>query len=239
MIYSAAGHIAFAHYPKTAGCTMFQWFTTAFPDAMHLDAERPHMNVRISLQHMRDRKAADPVRGGLRLVKPIDWLLARGRRADDASGLRIIGVLREPFEMLVSLYEFWKKTPPGVEVPPFIDVARSGTFRDFIWMAVVQKEAQTYEQFFDVGGPAWANTRLIDFETLETGLERVCREFGITTAPRLERLNTGSGREQSLEEYRSMAATMCINVRSHFRWYYEHGVRLMIGGRAGQKRAAA
>jgi|LakMenEpi03Aug12_release.lakeMendotaPanAssembly.Ray.scaffolds.fasta_scaffold37817_3 hypothetical protein len=237
MLYSAADNIAFAHYPKTAGCSMFQWFTTAFPDAMHVDPERPHMNVRRSLRHM-GVSGKSGIQGGLRLLNPIDWLAPRrpqaaGRRRD----LRIIGVLREPFEMLVSLYEFWQKTPSGMEVSPFIEAARSGTFRDFLWMAVVQKEIPKYEEFFDVGGPAWHNTRLIDFASLETGLAAVCDEFGIRHAARLERINTGSGRRKTLEAYRSEVVTLGINVRSHFRWYYEHGVRLKVGG--NPRRAAA
>jgi hypothetical protein len=237
MLHSAAGNIAFAHYPKTAGCTMFQWFTTAFPDAMHLDPERPHMNVRRSMRVMGAARTLDGP-GGLRLLNPIDWLAARKPRPAVAdSSLRIVGVIREPFEMLVSLYEFWRKTPAEMEVAPFIDTARHGTFRDFLWMAVVQKEMPKYEEFFDVGGPAWANTRLIDFATLESGLAAVCAEFGIHDTPRLERINAGSGRQRSLEDYRSSVATLVINVRSHFRWYYEHGVRLAIRG--GERRAAA
>ena len=230
MIHSAAGNIAFAHYPKTAGCTMFQWFTTAFPDAMHLDPERPHMNVGRSLRHMGAVAKGSPA-GGLRLLNPIDWLAPRKPRPTVAvSGLRIIGVIREPFEMLVSLYEFWRKTPAGMQVSPFVDTARNGTFRDFLWMAVVQKEMPKYEEFFDVGGPAWANTRLIDFATLESGLAAVCAEFGIHDPPRLERINAGGGRQRSLEDYRASVATLGINVRNHFRWYYEHGVRLAIRG---------
>jgi hypothetical protein len=230
MIHSAAGNIAFAHYPKTAGCTMFQWFTTAFPDAMHLNPERPHMNVGRSLRHMGAVAKSSPP-GGLRLLNPIDWLAPRKLRpAVAASSLRIIGVIREPFEMLVSLYEFWRKTPAEMQVSPFIDTARNGTFRDFLWMAVVQKEMPKYEEFFDVGGPAWANTRLIDFATLESGLAAVCAEFGIHDPPRLERINAGGGRQRSLEDYRAGVATLGINVRSHFRWYYEHGVRLAIRG---------
>lgn len=176
--------------------------------------------------------------GGLRLLNPIDWLAARKPQpAVAASSLRIIGVIREPFEMLVSLYEFWKKTPAEMAVSPFIDTARNGTFRDFLWMAVVQKEMPKYEEFFDVGGPAWANTRLIDFATLEPGLAGVCAEFGIHDTPRLERINAGGGRQRSLEDYRSSVATLVINVRSHFRWYYEHGMRLAIRG--GEHRIAA
>jgi hypothetical protein len=237
MIHSAAGNIAFAHYPKTAGCSMFQWFTTAFPDAMHLDPERPHMNVRRSMRFIAGTRVSS-VSGGLRLLNPADWLAPRRQRAAaDHSGLRIIGVIREPFEMLVSLYEFWRRTPIEMEVSPFIDSARNGTFRDFLWMAVVQKEMPKYEEFFDVGGPAWANTRLIDFAALESGLTAVCAEFGIHGTPSLERINGGGGRQRSLEEYRASVATLGINVRSHFRWYYEHGVRLAIRG--GDRRAAA
>jgi len=237
MLHSAAGNIAFAHYPKTAGCTMFQWFTTAFPDAMHLDPERPHMNVRRGLRSLGTEKTLGGP-GGLRLLNPIDWLAARKPRlAVNALSLRIVGVIREPFEMLVSLYEFWRKTPAEMEVSPFIASARDGTFRDFLWMAVVQKEMPQYEEFFDVGGPAWANTRLIDFATLEPGLAAVCAEFGIHDTPRLERINAGGGRQRSLEDYRASVATMVINVRSHFRWYYEHGVRLAIRG--GERRIAA
>lgn len=237
MIHSAAGNIAFAHYPKTAGCTMFQWFTTAFPDAMHLDPERPHMNVRRSLRFTA-AGGTPAISSGLRLLNPADWLATRRQRIAAANAdLRIIGVIREPFEMLVSLYEFWKKTPADMEVSPFIDAARNGTFRDFLWMAVVQKEMPKYEEFFDVGGPAWANTRLIDFSALESGLAAVCEEFGIHDTPRLERINAGGGRQRSLEDYRASVATMMINVRSHFRWYYEHGVRLAIRG--GDRRAAA
>ena len=237
MIHSAAGNIAFAHYPKTAGCTMFQWFTTAFPDAMHLNPERPHMNVRRSLRFMAAGHTPT-ISGGLRLLNPADWLVPRRQRlAAAGTPPRIIGVIREPFEMLVSLYEFWRKTPAGMEVSPFIATARDGTFNDFIWMAVVQKEMPKYEEFFDVGGPAWANTRLIDFSTLESGLAAVCAEFGIHGTPRLERINAGGARQRSLEDYRASVATMGINVRSHFRWYYEHGVRLAVRG--GDRRAAA
>lgn len=234
MLYSQVRHIAFAHYPKTAGCTLFQWFTAGFPDAVHVDPNNPHMDVRRGLKRLATAAGTETRSGSVRLLRPFDWLHPRTSRL---RGLRVIGVLREPFEMLVSLYEFWRKTPSHIEVPPFIDVARSGTFRDFLWMAVVEKEMPRYEDFFDVGGPAWADTRLIDFHGLETGLAAVCAEFGIGQAVRLERINAGGGRRRSLEEYRAEAATLCLNVRGYFRWYYAHGARLAIRG--GERRIAA
>lgn len=236
MLYSPASNIAFAHYPKTAGCSMFHWFTTVLPDAMHVDAERPHLNVRGSLKRLGMRGLS---RAGRTMGSPIDWLRPRTCRCTGGpAGLRIIGVLREPFEMLVSLYEFWKRTPQGFDVAPFIAAARDGDFPKFIWMAVVQKEMPTYEQFFDVGGPAWPNTRLIDFRSLEAGLVEVCEEFGLGPCPPLERLNASGGRPRALEEYRASVGTMCINIRSHFRWYYEHGVRLALQGSRPVRAAA-
>ena len=235
MLYSPTAHVAFAHYPKTAGCSLFHWFTTVLPDALHLDAAEPHMNVRRGLQHL---GIGEP-RASQRWRRPLDWLTARNPfLAADRSAPRIIGVLREPFEMLVSLYEFWQQTPAALDVPPFIATARNGTFRDFVWMAVLKKELVRYEDFFDVGGPAWEHTRLIDFHSLEAGLAAVSAEFGIPGGQPLERINAGGGRKHSLREYRASVATMVMDIRRHFRWYYEHGVRLMVRGPAPRRVAA-
>ena len=232
MFYSRRNNIALAHFPKTAGTSLVRWFASVFPDAAYLDAERTHLNVRRSL-----RLLGVPGCGGLRLFNPVAWLAPSRPSAEDRP-LRIIGVLREPFEMLVSLYEFWGRTPMGTGIHPFIESARSGTFRDFLWMAVVQKKIGNYEDFFDTAGVAWSNTRLIDFASLDAGLAAVCDEFGIRRGPRLERLNAGTGRQRNLAAYQAEAGTLISNVHSHFRWYYEHGVHLMVRG-AGALRAAA
>lgn len=43
--------------------------------------------------------------------------------------LRVVGVMREPFEMLVSLYEYWRRDVFTNEpTEPFILLARHGEF---------------------------------------------------------------------------------------------------------------
>jgi hypothetical protein len=49
MLYSPAARVAFAHYPKTAGCSMTEWFQRVFPEAAHVDPDNPHVPVRASL----------------------------------------------------------------------------------------------------------------------------------------------------------------------------------------------
>jgi hypothetical protein len=43
VLYSRASRIAFAHYPKTGGTSLQQWFREAFPDAQLLVPDNPHL----------------------------------------------------------------------------------------------------------------------------------------------------------------------------------------------------
>jgi hypothetical protein len=145
-------------------------------------------------------------------------------------GARVIGVIREPFEMLVSLFEYWhrydfKEQPTA----PLIQAARSGGFRRFLAMAVGEGGLPNYESFFDIHGPASANLRLLDFNALEPALLQVCREFGVNVpATKLGYLNAGPSRHRDLQGYRTEAGTLLAHVRSHFRWYYDEGVHRMV-----------
>jgi hypothetical protein len=220
VFYSPSAHVGFAHYTKTAGTSLQHWFRRVFPDGDLLDPANPHLAVRESLA----RIAAPRQRSRWR------WLPAiRGWAASHREPL-IVGVIREPFEMLVSLYEYWRRHEfPAEPTADFILVARQGRFREFLRMAVVDGHAPTYEWFFDVGGRAWARTRLLDFSTIDLGLAAVAEELGIDAAPRLDRRNAAVG-ERDLEAYRSAAGGLLAEVRRHFHWYYHEGVRLTIGG---------
>lgn len=189
-----------------------------FPDGDLLEAENPHLPVAMAL----DRIGGPP--------EPKGWrrLLAAGRRRRGPP--LVVGVIREPFEMLVSLYEYWQRHAFPVEpTAAFILAARHGTFPEFLRMAVVDGHAPTYEWFFDVGGRAWGRTRLLDFATIEIGLTLVARELGIADSPALERRNAAD-RGRDLSAYRRAAADLLPEVRRHFRWYYDEGTRLAIGG---------
>jgi hypothetical protein len=138
--------------------------------------------------------------------------------------------------MLVSLYEYWRRHDFAVEpTAAFIRCARQDSFQAFVRMAVVDGQAPTYEWFFDVGGPAWPSTRLINYHALERGLEELCGELGIDRPPYLEKRNATPG-TRDLDAYRREAGSLNDDVERHFRWYYEYGRAVALG--SGWSRAA-
>lgn len=253
MLYSRSMDIAFAHFPKTAGHSLTRWFRESFPDAAMVEPhpvyEVNHLPVRYSLERLGlvqrrdDRRSAGRrrlTRACVALARTLGrWLPVRAAASHDAAPVavkpcptRIIGVVREPFEMLVSLFEYWRAYEFTEEPPdPLIQSARRNAFRDFLAMAVVERKLPNYHDFFDMDGPASSNTRLLDFNALEPALRQVCREFGINVSTtRLGLLNVGPSHRRDLKIYRTQAGTLMSEVRGHFRWYYEEGIHLMVRG---------
>lgn len=249
MLYSQSMNIGFAHYPKTAGHSLTKLFREMFPDASliekHPRYEVNHLSVRCSLErlglverspssHSSGRRGIARVYAGL--VRSLGSWIPGGRERSmggKSQGFpRIIGVVREPFEMLVSLFEYWRSYDFSEEPSqPLIRCARTGSFHRFLEMAVVEHAVQNYRDFFDLDGPASAQTRLLDFNALKPALLQVCREFGVEApADRLGFSNAGPSRHRDLGRYRAEAGNMLPEVRSHFRWYYEEGVHVMIKG---------
>lgn len=230
MFYSPRGHIGFVHYPKTAGTSLQHWFRRVFPDGDLLDPENPHLTVASSLAAVQERRK----RAGRGWRKWVPALLGGYPKREAVP--RIVGVIRDPLEMLVSLYEYWRRHDFAVEpTAAFIRCARQDSFHAFVRMAVVDGQAPTYEWFFDVGGPAWPSTRLINYHALERGLEELCGEFGIDRPPYLEKRNATSG-TRDLDAYRREAGSLIDDVERHFRWYYEYGRAVALG--SGWSRAA-
>ena len=241
MLFSPAGRIAFAHYPKTAGCSLTAWFRERFPDAAHVELGNPHTPVRESLELLGlvSPRLQRPkvVRECLRLARQV---VPRAFAIRQRCDVRIIGVVREPFAMLASLYEYWRRCEFSQDpAADLIRVARTGTFREFLRLAVGEQHLAAYDTYFDVGGPAWPTTRLIDFQALEPGLAAVCREFGIEPPATLERHNVSPNRSRDLGAYLSEAGSLVFEVRNHFRWYYDHAEKVLIrGDRPALTRAA-
>ena len=210
MLYSESKRLAFAHFPKTAGSSLSAWFRRQFSDAVYVEPGTPHLQVRPALERLGLMKAPPRrsrlVRNGLRLVRPfVPQKPACTPRCD----LKIIGVVREPFEMLVSLYEYWRRCNFQEEPPqPIIQVAITSSFREFLELAVRKRVLETYESFFDVGGPAWETTRLIDFDSLQPSLEAVCREFGLDPPTGVERLNAAPSRVREAGSYLAEAGSL-------------------------------
>lgn len=240
MLVSQVHRVAFAHYPKTAGSSLQRWFLDAFSDAALLVPDNPHLPVAESLRMLRphrwQRRLHRLRSRALSLVTPA----SSARRPAWPGGLRIVGAIREPFEMLVSLYEFWQREP--FATPPtdaFINCARQGRFRDFLAAAVIGGRVDPYERFFDMGGPAWPDTVLLDFASIEPALRSLSADLGIPAPKPLPQLNRSPGGHRDLDRFRDEAGPLLAEVRRHFRWYYEEGVYLMLrGDRPGVARAA-
>jgi hypothetical protein len=213
VLYSRASRVAFAHYPKTGGTSLQHWFRRAFPDAHLLVPDNPHLPVRTALDMI---AAAD------RHDRRPHWFPWRTAQAEKAPRI-VVGVLREPFEMLVSLFEYWRDFPFAVEpTAAFIRAARGGAFVDFLRLAVVDGQLPTYEWFFDAGGPAWPQTRLLDFRSLDTTLASLAHELGLHQPPALEHRNGHDGR-RDLDGYQAAAGGLTDRVQEYFGWYYSHG----------------
>ena len=258
MLYSPSMNIGFAHYPKTAGHSLTMLFREVFPDASliekHSRYEVNHLSVRYSLERLGLVERCPPShrsrrRGVARvyanLVRSLGSWVPAGQEGSVGGTPprfpRIIGVVREPFEMLVSLFEYWRGYDFSEEPSqPLIRCARTDTFHRFLEMAVVEHAVQNYRDFFDLDGPASAHTRLLDFKALKPALLQVCREFGVEVpADRLGFLNIGPSRRRDLGRYRAEAGNMLPEVRSHFRWSYEEGVHVMIKGNGSDSSAPA
>lgn len=236
MLYSPRQNLAFAHYPKTAGHSLTIWFQTMFPDARFVEPLPNH-----PISHLAVRPACERLgvvsssisccskTGSIRMRLKNSLLGLIGSN----KSLRIIGVLREPFEMLVSLYEYWRHFDFGnkTDLPSLIQVARTESFYVFIGFATGEYRLEPYEEFFDVDGPVWPSTRLLAFESLDLALRRVLEEFEVPEPilP-LGRHNTGPKPGLDLRDYYEAAGDRVSMVHDYYRWYYEQGRYLMVQG---------
>ena len=224
MLYSRTHNIAFAHYPKTAGRSMVKWFRATFSDAAFVKPDPIHPVSHLSVRESLDRLGIAP--------QPLRFLGRSGRNAVGSLArhilpfprpqLRIIGVVREPMAMLVSLFEYWKSFDFGAEpITPLIAAAKTGSFATFLHRAIVRRELPKYDNFFDVGGELWTNTRLLDLESLDDDLNALTEAWGIKSpVPRLDRCNVGPRQVRDLSPYFDEAGALVDAAKSYFGWYY-------------------
>jgi len=224
MLYSRRHRIAFAHYPKTAGHSMVKWFRATFPDAAFVKPDPIHPVSHLPVRESLDRLGIAPQslrflgRSGRNAVGS----LARHILPFPRPALRIIGVVREPLAMLVSLFEYWGSYDFGAEpITPLIRAAKTGSFKTFLEHAILRRELPKYDNFFDVGGQAWGNTRLLDLESLDADLDALTEAWGIDTpVTRLDRCNVGPRQGRDLSLYLDEAGTLVGVARGYFGWYY-------------------
>ncbi len=219
MIFSPAHNVAFAHYPKCGGTSVTEWFKNTFEDAQFLETERLHKGV----SHLN-------VKGAIGLIRSRQKNIFFRNNSDSnppmtLTELRIIGVLRDPFDMLVSLYTFWKHVPFskfGVAVlPKVIQTAREESFCRFLEVAVLEKTIETYHGFFNVDGPLWHQTYLLPFENLENALTKLSLELDLPVSKAwLNRLNVNPKPDRKIHTYLYEASSLLADIEQHFSWYY-------------------
>jgi hypothetical protein len=216
MLYSLAANVAFAHYPKTAGSAIAEWFRRSFPDARYVKLGHPHVDVRRSLAWLSGGRSLPPLARLRYLARASNWRLPLEPRPDLPATIRIIGVVREPLEMLASLYEYWRRGDANPNPRDrLVTAAWEGRLEEFVGLAIGGR-LPSYAAFFDAGGPAWANTRLVHFADVEAGLARACREFGLDAAVQLPRKNCGGAGDHGLV----VSGRVADSVRHHFAWYH-------------------
>jgi len=221
MLYSLAANIAFAHYPKTAGSVIAEWFRRVFPDARYVRPGDPHVDVRSSLARLSGGRSLPPVARLRYLARVSNWWLPIESRPDLPARMRIIGVVRDPLEMLASLYGHWRQsdTDPASH-DPLVGAAREGRLADFVRHAIGGR-LPSYAAFFDAGGPAWPNTRLVHFADLEEGLGRACREFDIDAVVDLPRRNGRNTGGSPAAVGIPLSIGLAADVQRYFGWYHE------------------
>lgn len=207
MLYSARHRVGYVHYPKTAGHSVSLWFKRSFPDAVYLDPPTEH-----SVSHLG--------------VRPSLNLLCE-RNTETYSAVRIIGVMREPLSMMISLYKYWKTykfSKADEELPLLIQFARHKTFAEFVDLSVDGPAVETYESFFDYRGPAWPETRIAAFESLESGLFYIVKEMNLVSESALSRLNVGPLSHSTVHKVKRNSVA---KVQKYFSWYYETGQSIL------------
>jgi hypothetical protein len=219
MLYSLTGNIAFAHYPKTAGSAIAEWFRRSFPDARYVRSGHPHVDVRRSLAWLSGGRSLPPLERLRYLARASNWRLPDRPVPDLPSRIRVVGVVRPPLEMLGSLAAYWRRS--AVNPNPadrLVTAAWEGRSVEFVRLALGGR-LPSYATFFDVGGPAWSNTRLIQFDDVEAGLQRACDDFGLGVRVDLPRKNCrpdATGNEISAAD---IDASLRAAVERHFAWY--------------------
>jgi hypothetical protein len=232
MLFSRQANLLFAHFPKTAGTSLTSFLQEAMPDVRKVDPTDGHLSVREARRRFYYK--AHPV------VSAVARLLGRrvGRCDVDIprlEELRVLGVVREPFEMCVSLFNYWRVVLPEGEKhhSTLASAATRGDFKEFARiMAHDGRRLSSYRDFFDLDGPFAPRTYLVDFAHLREGLDQAFQAMGLKVdLGRLPVLNKNPSADAKLRQREDEVGELAGAIRQRFR--LDPGVRL-YGAAQGQ-----
>jgi hypothetical protein len=219
MLISPSSRLAFAHFAKTGGTSLARLIAQTYPDARWINSRDTHVDVRDSLRRLERRTL--PIKNWLRSLRGKEPQVCEIRIANPRN-LRVLGVVRDPFAMAVSLFDHWGRKLPEHQRhhSPLASAVTLGDFPEFL--RILSSDAghfPTYREFFDEGGPLWANTHLIDFDHLEDGLAEAREKLGLTIDPKaLPRLNVGAPQREQLAERERQAGDLAGALRRRYAW---------------------
>lgn len=235
MLFSPKANFLFAHFPKTAGTSLNTFLREALPDVRQVDPDDSHVSVPEVRRRLYYKD--HPVRSALAKL-----LGRRVGRCDVVipcpEELRMLGVVREPFEMCVSLFDYWHVKLPEHEKHHSVlaSAATNGDFKEFArLMAHDGRCLATYRDFFDLDGPFAPRTYLVDFAHLHDGLDQAFQAMGIKVdLGRLPALNKNPCSDAKLRQREEEAGELAGMIRERYR--LGPGVRLYgaVSGQGGR-----
>lgn len=219
MLVSLSHNLAFVHYPKTGGMSVTDLLTSCMPDARLIDPGSRHLDLPHGLKRLMYQNR--PIRR--RLAECLGRPIGRCDVTLPAPlELRVLGILRDPFEMTVSLFEYWGRKLPEDEKhhSPLASAATRGDFQTFLRIMASDCESfPTYRRFYDFGGPLWARTTLVDFAHLRSGLAEALARLGIKAdLDRLRHLNAGNRTSERMPDFEREAGPLAGSIRRRFGW---------------------
>jgi hypothetical protein len=76
-----------------------------------------------------------------------------------------------------------------------------------------------YRTFYDFGGPLWAQTTLVDFAHLRSGLAEALAQLGIKAdLDLLRHLNAGDRTPERMQSFEKQAGPLLGSIRKRFGW---------------------
>lgn len=226
MLISASKCVAFAHFPKTAGTSLREFLMQQIPDMRPILPEGDvHMGVKEGTGLLRQRFALTS-----RLTARVRSLLTGMPREalPHPDRIYVLGVVREPFEMAISLFEYWNRVL-RVGHSSLSNAALRGDFISFLSiLAEDSSHFPTYRQFYHEGGPYWQRTVLVDFDHLHDGLNQAFDIMGIRVdMAKLPRRNTAVRVADGIRRREEEAGELAERVRSRYSWPWD--ARLLGG----------
>ena len=188
MYYSAKFNLCFFHTPKTGGTSFREWLKEGISDLELVINKRYH-----------------------------ETLSETAKVFKDFDNTRIVTILRNPFDLVVSTYFYWRKFPKDYRNER-VQMAHKSEFNDFVKWFVVNRD--NYKTFLEVDGKIPVNIRFIRLENLIEESQEVFDGLGMNLdASKIKHKNKSKHKPSSCY-FTSETITL---IKNRYRWVFDTG----------------